>query len=248
MLIKLGKSLLMAILILSLTGCGSLNKMQAKQIEEKLSEMYDGEKFEVLALGNRFGTLTNDTVTAFVKSKKTDVVFECQMNTKGKIVSSNYPGRAMNTQVENILNKNLADGGITADSLTFGFGVEDVSDLKPNMKLSDYISTYKPEYFSGYLVIKESNNNTGSALTKAFQESFEELQNTPLQANVWVIAEESYDEVISEFVKLPDVSNSWFKDKNTIGSFQFSVTAKGVNIDESKLNNLLKGGEWLDLY
>ncbi|MEK0290574.1 hypothetical protein P5F77_08865 [Caldifermentibacillus hisashii] len=238
----------MAILILSLTGCGSLNKIQAKQIEEKLSEMYEGEKFKVLALGNRFGTLTNDTVTAFVKSKKTDVVFECQMNTKGKIVSSNYPGRAMNTQVENILNKNLADGGITADSLTFGFGVEDVSDLKPNMKLSDYISTYKPEYFSGYLVIKESNNNTGSALTKAFQESFEELQNTPLQANVWVIAEESYDEVISEFVKLPDVSNSWFKDKNTIGSFQFSVTAKGVNIDESKLNNLLKGGEWLDLY
>ncbi|MCM3056543.1 hypothetical protein, partial [Caldibacillus thermoamylovorans] len=63
------------------------------------------------------------------------------MNTKGKIVSSNYPGRAMNTQVENILNKNLADGGITSDSLTFGFGVEDVSDLKPNMKLSDYIST-----------------------------------------------------------------------------------------------------------
>ncbi|MGG3687833.1 hypothetical protein, partial [Caldifermentibacillus hisashii] len=126
--------------------------------------------------------------------------------------------------------------------------IMEIYNLKPNMKLSDYISTYKPEYFSGYLVIKESNNNTGSALTKAFQESFEELQNTPLQANVWVIAEESYDEVISEFVKLPDVSNSWFKDKNTIGSFQFSVTAKGVNIDESKLNNLLKGGEWLDLY
>ncbi|WP_396234419.1 hypothetical protein [Caldifermentibacillus hisashii] len=70
MLIKLGKFLLMAISILSLIGCVNLNKLQAKQIEEKLSEMYDGEKFEVLALGNRFRPLTNDTVTAFVKSKK----------------------------------------------------------------------------------------------------------------------------------------------------------------------------------
>ncbi|WP_396234428.1 hypothetical protein [Caldifermentibacillus hisashii] len=248
MLIKLGKFLLMAISILSLIGCVNLNKLQAKQIEEKLSEMYDGKKFEVLALGNRFRPLTNDTVTAFVKSKKTDVVFECQMNTKGKIVSSNYPGRAMNTQVENILNKNLADGGITADSLTFGFGVEDVSDLKPNMKLSDYISTYKPEYFAGYLVIKESPNNTGAALTSAFLKTFEELQHTPLVVNVWMIAEESYGEVISEFEKLSDVSDEWLEEKNAIGSFQFSVTAEGVNNDDSKLNNLLKGGEWLDLY
>ena len=46
MLIKLEKKatfLLMAVSILSLTGCGSLNKIQAKQIEEKLSEMYGGE-------------------------------------------------------------------------------------------------------------------------------------------------------------------------------------------------------------
>ncbi|MCM3056485.1 hypothetical protein [Caldibacillus thermoamylovorans] len=46
MLIKLGKKatfLLMAVSILSLMGCGSLNKIQAKQIEEKLSEMYGGE-------------------------------------------------------------------------------------------------------------------------------------------------------------------------------------------------------------
>ncbi|WP_363550778.1 hypothetical protein [Caldifermentibacillus hisashii] len=46
MFIKLGKKvmfLLMAVSILSLMGCGSLNKIQAKQIEEKLSEMYGGE-------------------------------------------------------------------------------------------------------------------------------------------------------------------------------------------------------------
>ena len=43
---KLGKKarlLIVMISILSLMGCGSLNKIQAKQIEEKLSEMYGGE-------------------------------------------------------------------------------------------------------------------------------------------------------------------------------------------------------------
>ena len=116
------------------------------------------------------------------------------------------------------------------------------------MKLSDYISTYKPEYFAEYLVIKESPNNTGDALTSAFFKTFEELQHTPLVVNVWMIAEESYGEVISEFEKLSDVSDEWLEEKNAIGSFQFSVTAEGVNNDDSKLNNLLKGGEWLDLY
>ncbi|MCM3055942.1 hypothetical protein [Caldibacillus thermoamylovorans] len=48
---KLGKKarlLIVMISILSLMGCGSLNKIQAQQIEEKLSEMYGGRNLKFL--------------------------------------------------------------------------------------------------------------------------------------------------------------------------------------------------------
>ncbi len=161
MLLKLRKFLLMAISILSLTGCGSLNKIQAKQIEEKLSEMYDGEKFEVFPLGNRFGTLTNDTVTAHVKEVNSGVVFTVEMNTKGEIVINTYLGSAVINQLENLLIKNLEEEGITADILLNGFRVGSISNLNPDMPLSEYISKTSPEFFFGHLIIKESSNNTG---------------------------------------------------------------------------------------
>ncbi|CEE03260.1 MULTISPECIES: hypothetical protein [Bacillaceae] len=243
MLIKLGKSLLMAILILSLTGCGSLNKMQAKQIEEKLSEMYDGEKFEVLALGNRFGTLTNDTVTAFVKSKKTDVVFECQMNTDGEIVSNNYKGRLIETKIEVLLKENLKKQGITSESLLFIFGGKDITTLNLNMEPSDYISDYSPEYVSGYLVLKENENLSGDAFLNGLRKTHEDLLNTPLQVNVWIISKENYDDLIGEFTKLPDISNSWFEEKETISFLKLSITNDGLNMNESEIGKLLQGGK-----
>ncbi|WAA12483.1 hypothetical protein [Fervidibacillus halotolerans] len=138
----------MIVSLLSLIGCGSLDQRQAKQIEKKLSEMYEGKTFEVLALGNRWGTLTNDTVTAHVREVERDVVFIIKMNTKGEIVANSYSGSAVNKHLEDLLNKNLKEEGITADSLLMGLGGRDVSDLNPDIHLDEYITKYSPEFFS----------------------------------------------------------------------------------------------------
>ena len=239
---KLGKKarlLIVMISILSLMGCGDLNKQQAEQIAEKLSEMYNGEEFEVLALGNRYGTLTNDTVRAFVKAKETNVVFECQMNTDGEIIANNYKARLMETKIENLLAENLENQGITSDSLLFLFGGKDINTLNLDMNPSNYISVYTPEYVSGYLLIKENENLSGEAFLKGFRKTYEDILNTPLQANIWVIPQD----LIGEFSKLPDVSNSWFEDKETISNFKLTITKDGLSINENEIGRLLQGGE-----
>ncbi|MGG3687834.1 hypothetical protein [Caldifermentibacillus hisashii] len=243
---KLGKKarlLIVMISILSLMACGSLNKIQAQQIEEKLSEMYGGEKFEVLALGNRFGTRTNDYVKANVKAVDSGVVFSAKMDTKGKIIADNYAGVLVSKQLEDMLNSNLESEGITAKSLMIAFSTIDTGEIEVGISLDDYIAKHKPEFFGGYIVVKESPNNTGVALTNAFQRTFNDIQNIDLRANIWVIPEESYDEVIEDFSRLPEVSNSWFEDKNTLSNFKFSVKKDSVNLSEHELDQLLQGGE-----
>ncbi|WP_269920405.1 hypothetical protein, partial [Caldifermentibacillus hisashii] len=173
MFIKLGKKvmfLLMAVSILSLMGCGSLNKIQAKQIEEKLSEMYGGT-FEVLALGNRFGTRTNDYVKAYVKEVDSGVVFSAKMNTKGEIIADGYAIRKVSRQLEELLNKNLESEGISGSSMMQGIVSTDTGEIEVGMSLDDYIAKHKPDSFGGYLVVKESPNNTGAAFINAFQKT-----------------------------------------------------------------------------
>ncbi|WAA12481.1 hypothetical protein [Fervidibacillus halotolerans] len=258
---KISKKVGVVFLILSLfslIGCGSLDQRQAKQIEKKLSEMYEGKTFEVLALGNRWGTLTNDTVTAHVKDVERDIVFVIKMNTKGEIVANNYIGRWLNSQLESLLIKNFKGEGMIADSLIIGFvkkrppgtdpdmplGLAFSTKLDPDISLSEFISEYEPEYFSGDLVIKESENNMGEAFIKAFRKTFEEIQQTHLQTHVWVIHKECYDELIEEFSRLPDVDNSWFDDKNVLSYFQFCIDENGVtNLKEEEVDGLLRGGE-----
>ncbi|MEK0290226.1 hypothetical protein P5F77_07055 [Caldifermentibacillus hisashii] len=230
--------------ILGLMGCGN-DKYTAERIEKGLTEKYGGT-FEVLALGNRYGTMTNDYVQANVKAVDSDIVFSAKMSPKGEILVDNYISKTVLSQLEKMLNSNLESEGITAKSMMFGFSKTKTGEVELGTSLSDYISKYRPDFFSGYLVIKESPNNTGAALTNAFQKTFNEIQNIELRANVWVIPEESYDEVVTGFSRLPDVSNSWFDDKETLSSFKFSIETDSVSPDENELNKLLQGGVKLD--
>ncbi|MEK0286205.1 hypothetical protein, partial [Caldifermentibacillus hisashii] len=234
---------LMAVSILGLMGCGSLNKIQAQQIEEKLSEMYGGEKFEVLALGNRFGTRTNDYVKANVKEVDSGVVFSAKMNTKGEIIADGYAIRKVSSQLEELLNKNLESEGISASSMMQGIVSTDTGEIEVGMSLDDYIAKHKPDSFGGYLVVKESPNNTGAAFINAFQRTFDTIKNIGLVANVWIIPEENYDEIVAEMSQLPDISNSWFDDKSTLNYFKFVMNTDGVNMAESELNRLFQGGD-----
>ena len=225
--------------ILGLMGCGN-DKYTVKRIEKALTEKYGGT-FEVLALGNRYGTMTNDYVRADVKAVDSGVVFSAKMNTKGEIIADNYAGVLVSKQLEDMLNSNLESEGITAKSCMTGFSSIDTGEIEVGISFNDYIAKHKPESFGGYLVVKESPNNTGAAFINAFQKTFDTIKNIELVANVWIIPEKSYDDIIADFTRLPEVDNSWFDNKNTRNHFKFIMNKDGINLDENELNKLLQG-------
>ncbi|MCM3056487.1 MULTISPECIES: hypothetical protein [Bacillaceae] len=245
MLKKLGKKarlLIMMISILGLMGCGSLNKIQANQIEEKLSEMYGGE-FEVLALGNRFGTLTNDTVTARVKSKDLDMLFDTKMNTKGEIVADNFYARYIGTNISNILTKNIKAEGIKGESYIKVFGGKDLKTFTLDTTISEYITNYSPEYFAGFLIIKNDTNNSARQIINAFTKTYQEYLNTTFQATIFVLNEEEYEQCIKKLAEQTNINTDTFSEFDIVSEFRLSVTSDGLSKSENEVNKLLQGGE-----
>ena len=127
---KIGKKAGVIVIIMSilgLMGCGSLDERQAKRIEEKLSEMYadiyDGS-FKVVALGNRYGTLTNKTITAIVKAEDLNMLFEAKMDTNGEIVADNFLARHINIKLSDVFTKNVKDQGIEGETYLATLGAE----------------------------------------------------------------------------------------------------------------------------
>jgi hypothetical protein len=240
-LLKKAGVILIIMSILGLMGCGN-DKYTAERIEKALTEKYGGT-FEVLALGNRYGTMTNDYVRADVKAVDSGVVFSAKMNTKGEIIADNYAGVLVSKQLEDMLNSNLESEGITAKSCMTGFSSIDTGEIEVGISFNDYIAKHKPESFGGYLVVKESPNNTGAAFINAFQKTFDTIKNIELVANVWIIPEENYDEIIAEMSQLPDIDNSWFDDKNTLNYFKFVMSTDGVKMAEYEINQHFQGGK-----
>ncbi|MEC5271191.1 hypothetical protein [Caldifermentibacillus hisashii] len=242
---KLGRKVGVILIIMSillLMGCRYLDKYTAERIEKALTEKYGGT-FEVLALGNRYGTMTNDYVQADVKAVDSDVVFSAKMSPKGEILADNYAGTLVSKQLEEMLNSKLESEGITVKSFMTGFGNVDAGEIEIGTSLDDYIAKNKPEFFGGYIVVKESPNNTGAALTKALQDTVHAVQNIEISINVWVIPKENFDKIATDFSQLSDVDNSWFDDKDTLSNFLVFVNSKGADIDENELNQLLQGGD-----
>ncbi|MCM3056481.1 hypothetical protein, partial [Caldibacillus thermoamylovorans] len=192
---KLGRKVGVILIIMSillLMGCRYLDKYTAERIEKALTEKYGGT-FEVLALGNRYGTMTNDYVQADVKAVDSDVVFSAKMSPKGEILADNYAGTLVSKQLEEMLNSKLESEGITVKSFMTGFGNVDAGEIEIGTSLNDYIAKHKPDFFGGYIVVKESPNNTGAALTKALQDTVHAVQNIEIRINVWVIPKENFD-------------------------------------------------------
>ncbi|MCM3476954.1 hypothetical protein [Caldibacillus thermoamylovorans] len=242
---KLGRKVGVILIIMSillLMGCRYLDKYTAERIEKALTEKYGGT-FEVLALGNRYGTLTNDYVQADVKAVDSEIVFSAKMSPTGEILVDNYAGVLVSKQLEDMLNSNLENEGITAKSCMTGFSSIDTGEIEVGTSLDDYIAKHKPEFFGGYIVVKESPNNTGAALTKALQDTVHAVQNIEIRINVWVIPKENLDKIATDFSQLSDVDNSWFDDKDTLSNFLVFVNSEGADIDENELNQLLQGGD-----
>lgn len=237
-ILKKAGVLMMAFSILSLLGCNKVNEAAAKKVEAKLEEKY-GEKFEVQALGNRFGTKENDTVTTVVKAEKSNVLFEAVMNKDGKLERENYLVRKLGTEAGKVLEEKLKQEGIESKSNLFALGGKKIDEETSEIQLNEYIETHSPLKFAGIMVLEDNGNATPEKIAKVFKDAYEEFGETTLQTDILIVSSEDYDDAVKVFNENADVSQDWLEDFDIKSKFYIYLDKEGNESDnEEILKNL----------
>lgn len=225
----------MAVSIFSLIGCSEIDQQQAADVEKLLQEKYDQE-FTATHIGGRYGTAGNDTVTTYLHpADNKNAVFSAVTDKDGGLLSDSYIPRQISDQFNQMLKEDLASKGIESETFTFIMNNEtpSSSEANPEISLGDYVTAYKPEYFSGHMIVKESPDVSPEQFESALRAVYETGLKTDYQVGIRVIAADEYEKAAAEFKGLPEVSSSWFLDYNVVEEIDAVVDANGFNYAEA---------------
>jgi len=235
--LKMAAAFLGILSLVGLLGCQS-SQATAKQVEEKLEDKY-GEKFEVIALGNRWGTKDNDTVTTHVKALKNGIVFEANMKKNGKNLTDNYIYQKINSDISQTLKESLQQEGVLSQPKLFISGGKKLKYNTSDINLQEYIGTHSPDYFVGMVILKDDRSLTPEKIIQSYKSAYSNLQQKNLQTDIWIISSNDYEKAVKDFNSQPDVSKQFFDKFDVISQFYLDIKDGGKI--ESDNEELAKG-------
>ncbi|RHW42736.1 hypothetical protein D1B31_03890 [Neobacillus notoginsengisoli] len=235
-ILKKAGVLLMAVSILSLLGCNQVNEATAKKVEEKLEKKY-GEKFEVQALGNRWGTKENNTVKSIVKATKNNVIFDAVMNKNGKLESETYLIHKIGAEAGSVLTQNLQKEGITSKVKLRAAGGKKLELNDSTITLPEYIKSHSPKKFVGIMILEDSENASPEKIIKGFKSAYVDLSETKLQTLTLIVASEDYDDAVEVFNENADVSDDWLEEFKIKAKFYLYMDEEGFQSDHEEFQN-----------
>jgi hypothetical protein len=232
MVMRLFKSIILTFILIStfsLLGCGAIDKKQAADVEKELQKKYNQE-FKVTHIGGRYGTATNDTVTTYIHpANQEELVFKAITTKDGSLVSDSYIPSIISQSFNQILKQELQTVGIESETFTFVMQADSSKETNPDISLEEYITTYKPGYFSAHMIVKENANVTGEQFEDALKAVYQAGLKTTFQVGIRVISADEYEEALTEYKQLPEVSSSWFRDYKVIEEIDAVVDGNGYN-------------------
>jgi hypothetical protein len=219
----------MVVSIISLLGCNDIDKKQAADVENLLKEKY-GQEFTVRSIGGRYGTANNDTVTTYVHpTNHESLLFKAIMTKDGKLVADSYIPRIISDSLNQVLQQELQNEGIESETFTFVMQADSSKESNPDISLEEYVTTYKPGYFSAHMIVKENANVTGENFEEALSAVYQAGLKTTFQVGIRVIAADEYEEALTEYKQLPEVTSSWFRNYNVIEEIDAVVDGNGYH-------------------
>ena len=221
--------ILMSISIFSLLGCSEVDQKQADHAVSLLEEKYS-QKFVVTHIGERYGTATNDTITTIVHPEgKENLSFKTIMTKDGELIGDGYISRLISDQFNNILKKELESIGIESETFTLAMKTNSNGETDSSITIEEYVKKYQPGFFSAQAIVKDTGNVTGEQFEQALTRAYEAGSETIYQVQARVIPEEEYEKAREEFIKLTDVSSSWFLDYNVVDKIDVVADPNGYN-------------------
>lgn len=235
-LVKKVSRVVIAVSIFSLIGCSdTTDQQQARDIEKVLQEKYKQE-FKATHIGGRYGTANNDTVTTYLHpAEDKSTLFSAVMSKDGELLADSYIPRLISNELNHILKEDLSSKGIESETFTFIMNNEksSFSETKPEISLEDYVRTYKPEYFSGHMIVKETPNLTPEQFESAITAVYEAGLKTIYQVGIRVISADEYEKCVKDFKSIAEFSSSFFIDYNVVDEIEAVVDANGFNYQKA---------------
>jgi hypothetical protein len=222
--------IIMTFSIFSLLGCSDMDKNQAADVESLLKEKY-GREFKVRSIGGRYGTGGTQTVTTYVHPADDESLsFKAVMNKDGELVADGLIPRVVSNSLNQVLKQELDKDGIDSETITVIMDADSSSETNLGITVEEYVTTYKPGYFSGDMIVKNTPGLTAEQFEQALTAVYKAGLDTTYQVMIHVIAEDEYETVRKNFTKAAEVSNAWFADYNVVNEMKVFIDSKGYHI------------------
>ncbi len=193
--------------IFKLIGNGQLNNETVQDIKDKLIEKYN-EPFEISHLGARFGTYSNNSVTAYcypVCNNK--LIFTSILNRDRVHFSDDYYLRMICHEIEELLTEKFRKEKITANVRVLTFGIEKYEE---KVSVQEFINKEKNVSFLAKIIVK--NNCSRDLIEKIMDEIKEQYNNIELKGIFYILENNYYDEIVEQYSHIP--SNEYVNIKN----------------------------------
>ncbi|HWO96735.1 MAG TPA: hypothetical protein VNM45_10455 [Bacillus sp. (in: firmicutes)] len=181
-----------------------------------------------------------------------NIKFEVSLDSNNKVENDNFIGMKISNEITAILKDNLPSG-IEMAAIIYSFGDSNKSneinqtinenreklgvnpingesdksvDTKSNLTLEEYIQAYDPEYFSGYMIVKDTGDITPEMFAEAFKKVYKATSNRVFQVNVHFITPERYAECHKGFTERL-YTNSGFLSEFDNKEMGFQANEKG---------------------
>lgn len=223
-----------------LSGCQLVNQNQAEDIENLLKEKYQME-FKVTHIGGRYGNGGKGTVTGTAHPiDNKEISFRAVMSREGELVSDGYIPSLISEQINQLLKNELRKKGLEIESKTLIMKANSSTEIDSNITIEEYVMKYKPGYFSGDMIVKETSEDiTPEDFDDALKVVYKEGSNTMSQFHIHIISKNDYENTLENFNNTSSyVSDAWFLDYDVVKEMKVWIDPKGFQIlEEDNLTN-----------
>lgn len=154
------------------------------------------------------------------------------MSREGELVSDGYIPNIISEQINQILKEELRKKGMEIESKSVIMRANSSTETDSNITLEEYVMKYKPGYFSGDMIVKETSDITPEDFEDALKAVYKEGKNTMSQFHIHVISKDEYEKSLENFKSTSYVSDTWFIDYNVVKEMKVWIDTKGFQIFE----------------
>lgn len=199
--------------LLDIVGCTNISRDMAKKIETKLHEKYQKE-FVVKALGKRYGTGRNNTVTAYCNPKDNEqILFAAVLDREGILLQDTYLSRSICVKLEEQIQKAFEEQNRKAYARIYIAGhvnewqdktIEEIIEENP-----------KIHFITNTIVNQDSQEPDYETI---YQTILNRYPNIILTASNYQLADREFETCEKKMKQKPMVSETLFKQLKPVSS------------------------------